>query len=103
MYPDEDIGEVLDRMDIVEFAAGDQRLQDGEVLIGPVMADKEEALAAESVDPEHPVGDVVVQRNARVLEEKEQGFELVVEVGATHRRQDADEGEPAPTRSQEVQ
>jgi hypothetical protein len=77
LHANEHVGEVLDRVDVVRIAGGDQRVEPGQVLAGGVIADEEEVLPAEGADPERPLGLIVVERQGGVGEEEAERVPLV--------------------------
>src|SRR5690348_2460187 len=69
LHAREHIGDVVDRVDTLLLARGDERVEDREVVPWILAANEEEVLPAESHAPERSLRDVVVWRDAREAEE----------------------------------
>lgn len=69
VHAHEHVFEVVDRVDVVLLAAGDERVEDGEIVASVFVADEEEVLAAERDAAQAGLGDVVVGRDSRVTKE----------------------------------
>ncbi len=62
------ISQVFDRVDVVGFAGGDQRIETGDVFSGVFVPDEEEVFATEGDDTEICFGAIVVGWHARAIE-----------------------------------
>jgi len=65
----EEIAHVCERLDLVQAAAGEQGHEGGVDLAAVVAADEEPVLAPHDLTPEIQLADVVVQRQAAVVQE----------------------------------
>jgi hypothetical protein len=65
-----DVGEVVDRVDAIQLAGGDERVETGEALAALLVADEEEDLAPGRDATQRSLGAVVVWRDAWVSEEE---------------------------------
>src|SRR5687767_3351349 len=66
---EQDVAQVLERIDVVEVARRDQRVQASEVAAAVGIADEQERFSSEGDDPQRSFRSVVVQGNADVVEE----------------------------------
>lgn len=88
---DQDVHEIVVRIDVVQLAGGHEALEDGEILPGFVVADEEKIVAPEREDPERSFAHVVVERDLWIIEEDGQRLPLIERVadGLAHRREGA--------------
>src|SRR5438067_243322 len=73
LHSNQHIAEVVDRIDAVLLAGGDERVEDGEVVPRARVTDKEEIGAAECDAAERGLRDIVVGRDRGVAEEAAEG------------------------------
>jgi hypothetical protein len=76
----EEVAEVSPGFDAVELAAGEEGDEDGVDACTLVAAEKQPVLSAEDLATEVALGDVVLEREAAVVEESPQGGALVAGV-----------------------
>ena len=69
MDADENVREVVDGVDVVLLAGGDERVENGEVVAGFLAGDEEVVLATEGDATKAGLGDVVVGRDGGVSKE----------------------------------
>lgn len=86
---DQDVGEVGERVDAVETAAGEDRAQNAGALGPGLAAGEEPVLATDGDAPELALGGVVVEAQAPVVEEPGERPPLVARLAAAALRETA--------------
>ncbi|MDQ3241108.1 MAG: hypothetical protein M3Q43_06930, partial [Actinomycetota bacterium] len=84
----EDIGEVLDRVDLGARARNDERVEEREVLAGVLAVNEQEVLATDGDDPHRIFRSVVIERDARVAKEAPQIAEILARISRCAPEQD---------------
>jgi hypothetical protein len=80
VHAGEDVGDVVDRVDAVLFAASHERVEDREVVARILVAYEEKILTSESDTPKARLGDVVVGRDRGEPEESSELSEVTQQI-----------------------
>ena len=77
---EQDVGEIDLRVDVVPLARGDERVENREAPPSAVVAEEERIFSQERDDPQRRLRCVVVDRDERVMEERDEARSLVFHV-----------------------